>query len=365
MSTDYSRLDGTHLDHTALRDLRLAVVGLGAVGGEAVKNLGLTGVGEVLLIDPDTVEDSNLTRGLFYRGHAGEAKAVALADEAARRFPDTRWIPLADEIADVGWAGLRRCDVFLSAVDRDSARLELARIATRLALPVCEAGLSTGQTGRGRVTWYPGAVEAACFGCRLTAARRRELLTTWRSAVHPCGAHGPEPGGWSSTPTLASIIGALLVETALRSWRESQKQSFSLEWEIAPAFTAARIFHARAEDCPFHEPAGELVEAGPGSFASWMNGAAITWEWSLCLAARCLECGWRWSPRLRMARLLRAGACPRCGANRLRMEESLRRMSPGDPRAAATPIEIGLPADHLYTRESSLPAAAPLFEARE
>jgi adenylyltransferase/sulfurtransferase len=348
-----------------MRVLRVALVGIGAVGSEAAQQLGRLRIGKVLLIDADRVEESNLSRGTLYRGHVGEWKAPALAEECGRWFPETQWKAVPSEIADVGWGRLQDCDLLLSAVDRDSARLEIARIATRLRLPVCEAGLSTSNLGRGRVTWYPARAGAACFGCRLTAQRRREMLTSWRSSVHPCIGPAAESGGWNSTPAMASIIGALLVDTAMRPGEKAD--CFTQELEIAPEFSARRVVHPRSEQCPFHAAARALTPAKNGPVSSFLEERmALEWEWTICVAASCLECGHVWSPRQRLARLLRDARCPNCGGARVRADESLRRITADSPWAKLAPGEIGLPADHLYTMvTSSTSPEAPPVEASE
>src|SRR6185312_4324382 len=50
-----------------LSEARVLVVGCGALGNEALKNLALLGVGEVGVIDFDVIELSNLTRCVLFR----------------------------------------------------------------------------------------------------------------------------------------------------------------------------------------------------------------------------------------------------------------------------------------------------------
>ena len=67
---------------------RVLVVGAGALGNEAIKNLALLGVGTVYVIDLDTVEPSNLARSVLFRAEdGGQAKAVVAARRCARSTP--------------------------------------------------------------------------------------------------------------------------------------------------------------------------------------------------------------------------------------------------------------------------------------
>src|SRR5690348_14656367 len=50
-----------------LRNARVLVAGVGALGNEVLKNLALVGVGHLLLIDFDRVEYSNLSRTVLFR----------------------------------------------------------------------------------------------------------------------------------------------------------------------------------------------------------------------------------------------------------------------------------------------------------
>lgn len=334
---------------------RAAIVGAGALGNELFRQLGLLGAAEVLLVDPDIVEPSNLAKCAFFRspGAAGRPKAEVLAELGKTLFPETRWIPVAQEIADVGWGLLRGCDLLLSGVDRDSARLEIARISTRLSLPVCDGGMITSGAAAGRVSWFPGR-EAACFCCRLTARTRREYLETWSSAAHPC--HVPqEPGGWSATPAVAAITAALQVHFSLEWLRRGEPEARSVEFRLDGPLRLEEVRIPLDESCPFHTaPLPLTAVEGPFS-AALKRGQEIAWEWPLCLRARCLDCGLEFEPRMRVARFRREGSCPRCGRRRLLELDNRNRVASGEPLAARTPEEVGLPAEHLYSiREGSL-----------
>lgn len=328
---------------------RIAVVGAGALGNELFRMLGLQGAAEVLLIDPDIVEASNLAKCAFFRlpGAAGRPKAEVLAEAGKTMFPETRWIPIAREIADVGWGLLRACGLIFSGVDRDSARLELARISTRLGVPVCDGGMSTSGAAAGRASWFPGR-EAACFCCRLTARTRREYLQTWSSAAHPC--HVPqEPGGWSATPALAAVTAALQVHYGFEWLRRGEPEARSVEFRFDAPLRLEEVRIPLDESCPFHTEPPPLVPVSGPLTNALRPGQEIAWEWPLCLRARCLDCGAEFEPRLRVTRFRRESACPRCGGRRLLELDNRNRVACGDPLGQRTPEDLGLPSEHLYS----------------
>src|SRR5580765_3563061 len=97
----YSRTRDTWLSRVHLSRLRFAVIGAGALGNEVVKTLGLLGAGAVMIVDPDLIERSNLSRSVFFReADCGRPKALVLSAALAAVFPDTRWDSRNCEIAD-------------------------------------------------------------------------------------------------------------------------------------------------------------------------------------------------------------------------------------------------------------------------
>lgn len=315
-----------------------AIVGLGALGSELLRTLALGGARELLLIDPDTLEPSNLRHSAFYQpSDLGRAKVEAAGERALELAPGLRVSAMRCEIADAGWGQLQRCRVIFGCVDRDSARLEMARIGTRLDIPVCDGGLGA---NIGRASWFAG-FDAACFGCRLSAARRRELLIEWQSLPHPCGAADesiPATGTLAGLRRTAEATAGLM--TALAQVRLAG--SVSREWRGGEV--SEPISLAKSDACPFHANQAGRLGAIPETFAGALSAnEEARWEWPISTRARCLACGFEWRPMVRVARLRRA-SCPQCGGRPLPLE-SLDRAGPQPLR----PESLGLPPDHRYT----------------
>jgi molybdopterin/thiamine biosynthesis adenylyltransferase len=71
-------------DQDRLREARVVVVGAGALGNELVKNLALLGVGTILVVDLDRVENSNLSRCVFFRSEdEGRETSGLLSDSVS------------------------------------------------------------------------------------------------------------------------------------------------------------------------------------------------------------------------------------------------------------------------------------------
>ena len=69
-----------------LHNSTVMVVGAGAIGNELIKNLALLGVGKIVIVDMDKIEQTNLTRSILYRmSDVGKYKSPAAAEAASGR----------------------------------------------------------------------------------------------------------------------------------------------------------------------------------------------------------------------------------------------------------------------------------------
>jgi molybdopterin-synthase adenylyltransferase len=286
---------------------QVLVAGIGALGSEVVKNLGLVGCEAVFIADADVIEEKNIARSVLLREGAvvGKSKVSCAIDRLQSWFPHTRWSGASVEIADVEPEQFLRAEVLFSCVDTDLARTETAALAARYKLPVCDAGLGGVSTSMGRVSWFPGNNAAACFACLLPGRRRAELFTVWESDIHACWAReSKEEPAWTSTTTMASIVAGLQVEIAL-SAAEKAKEAFSVHLDLDQERLCQTIQHRRSADCPLHTEV-------PGI------------PFPICTLAECRICGREFSPNRRIAWVRRWGTCPFCESREPIIRKSLR-----------------------------------------
>ncbi|MFC1878291.1 ThiF family adenylyltransferase [Chloroflexota bacterium] len=199
-------------DRKNVEEAHVLVVGAGALGNEVVKNLALMGVGAIYIIDFDTIEAANLSRSpLFRESDSGRRKAEVAAARAKELNPSVRVQYLhGDVTTDLGLGVIRRMDVIISCLDNREARLAVNRFAYWVGKPWVDGAIQE-LLGLVRV-FIPG--QGACFECTLTEQARRDLAVRYSCPL--LARQNVLLGKVPTTPTIASIIGAMQSQEALK-----------------------------------------------------------------------------------------------------------------------------------------------------
>ena len=155
------------------------VFGLGGVGSYVTECLARAGVGELTLVDSDTVALSNLNRQLeALDSTVGLPKAEAVARRVRDINPYAVLHPMealynADNREQFFPAGCRY-DYIVDAIDLVSCKLDLAETARRLGIPLIMA-LGTGNKLDPSLLRLADISET--YGCPLARVMRKELRT--------------------------------------------------------------------------------------------------------------------------------------------------------------------------------------------
>lgn len=126
----------------ALRHSHVAVFGLGGVGSYAVEALVRSGVGELTLIDDDTVAPTNLNRQLeALHSTVGRNKTDALAARCYDIAPDVRLhlICARYDAAHREEFFTAHYDYIIDAIDTVSSKLDLIQTAQAQGIPIISA----------------------------------------------------------------------------------------------------------------------------------------------------------------------------------------------------------------------------------
>lgn len=149
--------------------LQQAIIGLVGAGGSAglATDLVRTGVGNLLLIDPDRVDVTNVARQAHNADQIGIPKVKALGKQLKRINPDVqvRYLPqdfcaISDEMIDEYFADV---DLLIFATDHFPAQARGNEVALRLNKPAEWIGLYRGGMGGEIAFWHDGI--DACFHC--------------------------------------------------------------------------------------------------------------------------------------------------------------------------------------------------------
>ncbi len=139
-----------------LKAARVAIVGMGGVGGPAALYLAAVGLGALRLIDDDTVGLSNLQRQIaFTTPDVGRAKVVAGAGALTALNPHVEIEPVAERLTgDNGARLIEGCDVVIDGTDDFPTRFAVNAACVAAGVPLVSGALGrwTGQVGvfRGR-----------------------------------------------------------------------------------------------------------------------------------------------------------------------------------------------------------------------
>ena len=187
------------------------VVGAGALGNEILKNLALVGIGHILIVDFDVVEAANLTRSVLFRADdIGKLKAEVAAQHIRELNPDVKVATLCGDITtDVGLGVFRDMDVVLVSVDNFGARIFVNRACYKVGTPWINGGIQE-MVGESQV-YIPE--DGACYECNIPQAGYKEMNRRL-SCLLPI--EEVEQGKVPTTPTIASVIGAIQVQEALK-----------------------------------------------------------------------------------------------------------------------------------------------------
>lgn len=157
-----------------LKKSRVAVFGLGGVGGHAVDALARTGIGSLVLIDADTVSLTNINRQLIANRYTiGRLKTDVMKEHISEICEDIYVETYAEFIlpgAEMPY--LSGCDYIVDAIDTVSAKLYLAEMGQKLGIPVIS---SMGAGNKLDPTRFEVADIYDTSVCPLCRVMRREL----------------------------------------------------------------------------------------------------------------------------------------------------------------------------------------------
>jgi tRNA A37 threonylcarbamoyladenosine dehydratase len=157
-----------------LHNAKVAVFGVGGVGGYVVEALARSGIGGLTLIDPDRVSQSNINRQIIalsstvgqYKTHAAKARVLDISPDCK---VETLEIFYSPDVTDFDFSSF---DYVVDAVDTVSAKLAIIERAKSANVPVIS---SMGAGNKLDPTLFELSDIAKTSVCPLARVMRREL----------------------------------------------------------------------------------------------------------------------------------------------------------------------------------------------
>jgi len=246
---------GTEL-YERIRAAKVLVVGAGGIGCEVLKNLAMCGFQNVVVLDFDTIDVSNLNRQfLFRREHIGKSKAEVARESILKMNPNMNITALYTRIEDDIFSGsfMRTFSFVLSALDNAEARRYLNTLCFGAGVPLIESG-TQGYLGQCQPILHG---HTACYECVRAPAPKTFAICTIRNTpdkpVH-CVAwaklllsriFGPleEDGKGESTNALSDLMLPRWEEFASKTKEEESESKSESKEELAAEF-AVHLFEA-------------------------------------------------------------------------------------------------------------------------
>lgn len=201
-----------------LKAARVAVIGVGGVGGWCAEALVRTGVGRLVLVDDDVVQPSNLNRqDAALVSTLGAKKVEALKSRLAAVNPEAEIAALDFRFrtaADL--ARLGRVDCIVDAIDSVAEKAELILAATEAGIPLVSSMGAALRTDPTAVRMLPFK-QVAGDGLARALRARFKRLKRFPAADFKVAASGEPPLAaevrGSIMPVVAAFGCALAAET--------------------------------------------------------------------------------------------------------------------------------------------------------
>lgn len=302
------------------------VVGAGALGNEVLKNLALMGIGNLIIADFDTIEDSNLSRSVLFRtSDRGLRKAEVAAAGVKALNPDVNVKSWHGDINfEMGLGVFRHVDVIIGCLDNREARLSLNRFSWAINKPWVDGAIQE-LMGIVRVFW-PG--RGACYECTLTDEDYQMI-----SLRYSCPLLAREnilQGKVPTTPTSASIVAAFQTQEALKLIHDMEvnpgkammingltNDIYTTEYPVKQSCYSHNHFEPIIELPEIRSDTNTLKDLLEIARESLGDGSVLEFDGEVVESMYCTSCGDETPVFKKMARLTeREFLCPSCSGRR-------------------------------------------------
>lgn len=225
-----------------LKEAKVLVVGAGGLGSPVLLYLAASGVGEIWVIDNDTVDASNLQRQIIHTDDRIGLPKVRSAETALRALnPFVKVIGVDRRLDEVIARELiGEVDLVLDGTDNFATRYLVNRICVEKGKPLIAAAITQWE---GQISLYHPASGAPCFACIFPTEPAAGLVPSCAEA----GVISPLPG----------VIGSMMALEAVKALTKAGESSAGWLTIFDGLYgETRRIKICRDKDCAVCGPAG-------------------------------------------------------------------------------------------------------------
>ena len=337
-----------------VQNAKVLVVGAGALGNEVIKNLALMGIGNLFIVDFDNIEAANLSRSvLFNENDNKRSKAEVAAARAKSINPQIHVQYLNGNVTtSLGLGVIRRMDVVIGCLDNREARLAVNRFCYWMNKPWVDGAIQE-LLGLARV-FVPG--DGACYECTLTEQALRDLSLRYSCPL--LARQNILLGKVPTTPTIASIIGGMQAQEALKLINGMPVEPGKVIHYNGMVNEMHTTAYLPRQDCESHWTYGEVTELPARAERTTLedllriaradlgSDAMLELDQELLTALVCPNCHSVEEVLRPLSEVsLEAGTCPTCGILR---ETTLTHVISGEENFLhRTLSSVGIPPLHI------------------
>jgi len=210
------------------------IIGLGGIGCASASYLTAAGVGQLLLCDFDTVDETNLGRQTLYGpADIGQLKAVRAASRLAAMNPDVRLTEIPDRLSDEALVeAVSQADIVMDGCDNFSTRFQVneAVVSQKRTLVSGAAIRFEGQVA----IFGPDYRKSPCYRC---------LYIESDESLDNCAGNGvlaPVPG----------VIGTMMAVEALKVLAGIDTENGTLSLYDALSSDWRKVAIKKRRNCP-------------------------------------------------------------------------------------------------------------------
>lgn len=163
----------------------ILVLGAGGLGCPVLTYLATAGVGELVIVDPDIIEISNLQRQILYTDqHVGQYKAEVAAEKIKQLGGDLNVVSVTKIPDDEQLCALiKRADLVIDGTDNFQARYRHNQICVETCTPLVSGAVIRFE---GQVSIFdPANADSPCYHCIYPAGRDEALNCSENGVLGP------------------------------------------------------------------------------------------------------------------------------------------------------------------------------------